>query len=374
MNLAKLRMLSVRLPDLWLKRAMTMKLLPFGVEGARIQNRWFAQCVRGDTAKDALFNQWLAGDTKIGTGDDLHLLAGTLERLILEGNPGEISHATVKKYLATGRPPILLPGLLGTFSEFSAALNLLLERRSDYHELGGEKHIHSVLAHTVRHELIDALDEHTEPAGMVQILHGKTRDWVGSIGAGEKIIRQRSAVKNETIEKGEFVQLVIPPTIQSRLAFGFEVRMDDGLITDPWEDSGSWLGDKLQLAGKATLLFNDPVDDADAPLVDVEGTFCTRIISVDAEQSANFLGICEAVSTDKTAKGIMDGCPDNWPAGYAKTIALVTYVKRAAYRVKRVHNRNAEEVRLAAEFPKHISKFEEEPMMPRLYKGNYVVV
>ena len=366
--------LTVRLPDLWLKRAMAMQMLPTGVKDARIQNRWFAQCVRGDTAKEPLFNQWLAGDTKIGTGNDLHLLAGTLERLILEGNPDEINHATVKEYLAASRPQILLPGLLGTFGEFAAKLNLLLKNRSDYDELGGEKHIHTVLADTVRHELIDTLDEHTEPAGMVQILHGKTRDWVGSIGAGEKIIRQRSAVKTETIDKGEFVQLVIPPTIQSRFAFGFELRIDDGLISESWENSGSWLGDKLQLAGKATLLFDDPVDDAHAPIVDVEGTFCTRIISVDAKQSSNFLGLCDPASKDKTAKGIMDGCPNNWPAGYAKTIALVTYVKRAAYRVKRAHNRNAEEIRRAKEFPAHLAKFEDEPMIPLLYKGSYVVV
>lgn len=367
-------MLSVRLPDLWLKRSMAMKLLPSGVEGSRIQNRWFAQCVRGDTAKDALFNQWLAGDIKIGIGDDLPLLAVTLERLILEDNPGEIDHATVKEYLAAGRLPILLPGLRGTFGEFAEGLNLLLKNRSDYHELGGENYIRTVLADTVRHELIDALDEHTEPAGMVQILHGKTRDWVGSIGAGEKIIRQPSAIKTETIDKGNFVQLVIPPAIQSRFAFGFELRIDDRLISDPWENSGSWLGDKLQLAGKATLLFDDPVDDAHAPIVDVEGTFCTRIISVDAEQSGSFLGICDAASMDKTAKGLVDGCPNNWPAGYAKTIALATYVKRAAYRVKRAHNRNAEEIRRAKEFPAHLAKFEDEPMIPLLYKGSYVVV
>ncbi len=111
--------LTVRLPDLWLKRAMAMRLLPLGTQGSFVQNGWFVRCVKGIDGRDALFSQWLAGDTAIRVADDLQFLAGTLELLLLKGNPSEIDHDTIKNYLAKGQGQILKEGLVGTFGEFA---------------------------------------------------------------------------------------------------------------------------------------------------------------------------------------------------------------------------------------------------------------
>ena len=173
-----------------------------------------------------------------------------------------------------------------------------------------------LLGEVVRSELLGALDEHTEPRGTVQILHGKTRDWVGSIAAGEKIIRQPINEKQEEIAKGDFVQFVVPPTLGSRFVFGFELRLDDDLVSSPWEDVGSWLGTRHQLSGKATLLFDDPVNEKDAPFADVEGAFAARLVSIDAELISDFAGICDGLDGGVKTRGLVDGCPTNWPEGY----------------------------------------------------------
>lgn len=366
--------LTVRLPDLWLKRAMAMKVLPV-VEGAeRVQNAWFIQCVRGADGRDALFSQWLAGDTAIRVADDLHLLAATLELLILNGNPSEITHTSAKEYLTRNQTPILKAGLLGTFGEFAVTLDQLLQGRADYHDLGGADYVQQLLSEVVRSELLGGLDAHTEQGGAIQILHGQARDWVGSIAAGEKIIRQPKNDQQEEIAKGDFVQFVVPPTIGSRFIFGFELRMDDGLVSHPWEDSGSWLGTRLQVSGKATLLFDDPVQDKDAPFADVEGTFAARLVSVDAGLLSDFAGICDHFEPNVKTKGLIDGCPTSWPDGYAKSIALVTYVKRAADRAKRVRNKNELEAKRSAAFILHDVDQVTEPSIPLLYRGNYLVV
>jgi hypothetical protein len=366
--------LTVRLPDLWLKRSMAMKLLPRGTQGSFVQNGWFIRCVKGMDGRDSLLSQWVAGDATIRVSDDLHLLAGTLELLILNGNPAEINHDKVKEYLAKCHAPLLKEGLLGTFGEFATSLDRLLQKRSDYRENGGAGYVQKVLGAVVRNELLGLLDKHTEPGGSVQILHGKTREWVGSIAAGEKIIRQPINGKQVTIEKGEFVQFVVPPTLGSRFVFGFELRLDDDLVSSPWADVGSWLGTRLQLAGKATLLLEDPVNDKDAAFADVEGAFGARLVSVDAQFLSDFSGICDDLDPSVKTKGLVDGCPENWPNGYAKTVALATYVKRATDRAKRARNRNELEAQRAAASALYDAAPVTEPSIPLLYQGSYLVV
>lgn len=365
---------SVRLPDLWLKRAMAMEMLPPGTDTSRVQNAWFVRCVKGVDGRAPLFNQWLAGDAAIRVADDLHLLAATLELLILNGNPSEISTHSAKQYLIENPIPILMAGLLGTFGEFAESLDRLLQRRKDYHEICASAHIQSKLSAVVRRELLGTLDEHTQPAGTIQILHGKDRDWVGSIAAGEKIIRRSAKCKTERIAKGDFVQFVVAPTLGARFVFGFELRLDDNLVSARWEDVGSWLGTRLQLSGKATMLFDDPVSDEDAAFADVEGEFAVRLVSVDTELLTDFSRICDDLDPEAKTRGLIDGCPETWPTGYAKAVALVTYVKRATDRAKRARNKNELEAKRSAASISYDAALVAEPAIPFLYQGNYVVI
>ncbi len=365
--------LTVRLPDLWLKRAMALKLLPVVENAAKVQNAWFVRCIRDADGREALFSQWLSGDTTMRVADDVQLLAATLELLILNGNPADIDHESAKAHLNAGGGH-LKSGLLGTFGEFAGSLDHLLQARADYQELGGAEYVRHSLTEAVRTELLGSLEANTEKAGSIQILHGNSRDWVGSIAAGEKIIRQPKNDKLEKIAKGDFVQFVVPPTIGSRFMFGFELRMDDGLVSHPWEDAGSWLGTRLQVSGKATLLFDDPVQDKDAPFADVEGTFAARLVSVDAGLLSDFAGICDHFEPNVKTKGLVDGCPTSWPDGYAKSIALVTYVKRAADRAKRARNKNELEAKRSATFIGQSAVRVPEPSIPLLHQGSYLVV
>lgn len=363
---------SVRLPDLWLKLAMAMELLPGGKATARLQNGWFIECIRDESDRAPLFNQWLAGDLPIRVADDLHMLAGVLECLILGHRADDMNHKTVKAYVAETGAKTLVPGLLGTFAHFASCLDRLMQTRSDYPALGGAEHVRQVLGALVRSELVSGLDEHGEVSGTVHVLHGKERSWVGSINAGEKIVRQPSG--HPIIPKGDFVQFVLPPAERGQCVFGVELRLDDELVTAPWGDAAAWLAPRLHEQGKAALLFDDPVNDADAAYVDGDGDYGIRIVAVDTgEQDISVNASTKALLPTELTKLTLDA-PEAWPTGYAEAMALVTYVERRARRAKSAQAGNARETARAAKFGGHVADLKPEPTRARLYRGQYRVV
>lgn len=362
---------SVRLPDLWLKLAMGMELLPGGKATARLQNGWFVECIRGESGRAPLFNQWLAGDLPIRVADDLHMLAGVLECLILGYKPEDISHVTAKTYLAKTGARMLMQGMLGTFAEFASCLDRLMQTRADYADLGGSGHVRRILGALVRSELVSSLDAHGDIGGTVHVLHGKARSWVGSINAGEKIVRQPS--RRPVIPKGDFVQFVLPPAERHQCVFGFELRLDDDLALTPWGDAGAWLAPRLQEAGKAALLFDEPVNDADAAFVDGDGDYGIRIVAVETDGNgvSPDTGADHLLPVDLT-KLILD-TPEAWPTGYAEAMALATFVKRRARRAKSAQASNTREAERADNFDGHIANLKAAPSRLRLYRGEYSV-
>lgn len=351
---------------------MALALLPGGADANRVRNDWFANCVRPHTVSSSMWSQWLAGDSPIRLADDLPHLAATLELLLIHGTPGAITYAEVAKHVMEKRTPILASGLIGTFVDFAEAIELLAGTDTHYSFVRNTQDTRRILAGVVRAEILDTLDGATEPASEIAVLHGKSRDWVGSITAGEKIVRQHRLANVNRIANDDFVQFVVPPPDADQWVLGIQLCLDDCLVSKGWDDVGSWFEMRRQPAGKALMMFDEPANDADAARADGAGTFSVRLLGLSAEHMPTepSHGALLPPSLIKLVKGH----PEHWPAGYAEAMALPTFASRANKLKTGVRNRNAREIKWAEKAGDRAPSLNDEPLKPKLYSCLYHVV
>jgi len=309
---------QVRMPDLWLKRALALALLPDGKQPSWLTGKTLMECLRGGGSEQTL-NHLIAGDYLTTVNSDLYYFAATMEYLVLHGASERFGRKDIERFasergeqLALWRDPVL-----GTYSDFANALCRIGSANS-HTQLKRQK----AMAAALRQNLQDALDNATDAAGALRLLWGKTRNWALTADGLERIIRQPM---NDTpeIPVGDFVQIVVPPAATAQWVFGFELRTDDDALSKPWQEVGGWFAPRYQSSGCGIALLQEYVDDVDNPVATEPGEFRICIIGVEAPEGAN---VPPALPNEMRA--LLRNPPEGRPNGYAEAIATVTYANR----------------------------------------------
>ncbi|HEY4942290.1 MAG TPA: hypothetical protein VII56_12755 [Rhizomicrobium sp.] len=340
---------QMRIPDLWLKRALALSILPEGSRIDWITNQALGECISGSTATAFKFNKQIAGDNHIRTADELFYLGATLEYLALNG-PSEdfrrLGRESVSRYIeARARKLELWPdALAGTFSDFANALVSFVRQRADFGDKG-EAYFRKLMAKRLHQELAEALPE--DRALPIKIVPGRGLP-------GEDRIAREPSREQMPFRPKDTIQFLIPPAEKDQQLMGFELRTDDSVVSKPWPEAGNWHGPKHQMAGKAGHLL-----DHDADVASETGTFWVQAVGVDAGALANKDQLPEPM------RKLIKDAPADWPPGYAKTMALVTYVRRAAESAVEAKSK-------AARLGEAIPADADAPL--RLYRGSYAVV
>lgn len=355
---------QVRMPDLWLKRALAFALLDEGQQTFRLKGEVLAECVRGPTGTVFSLNKMIAGDTMVGVATDLYYLAATFEYLLVKGPEAKFDHASIAAFAAERTLTLHPNPILGTFSDFANGLLALMRKQSGWSS-DKEERARSSLTRVLRQALKDALDDQTHPGEALHILWGKQRNWALSPDGLERIVRQ-PANEIPEIPANDFIQIVAPSAPSAQWLFGFELRADDGAVTDPWETVGSWFAPRNQPADTAIALLPEfEQEDRNATAVGL-GRFWIQLIGVEARAGVNTPPGLPPELAKLTAKR-----PVDWPTGYAEAIASVTYVSRL-HDARRTAEGRQERQRLYLE-----PMAGDEAPLPttaRLYRAEYLVL
>lgn len=356
---------QVRMPDLWLKRALAFALLDEGEKTFWLVGDTLIKAVRGSTGTVFSLNKMIAGDTKVGVGTDLYYFAALFEYLLVEGPEAKFDHATIAAF-AAARPTLALypKPILGTFSDFAGGLLVLMSKQPGWSPEKDDR-ARKALARVLRQALKDALDDASHPAEKLHILWGKQRNWALSADGLERIIHQ-PVNEIPPIPEGDFVQIVAPGAPSAQWLFGFELRADDGAVTDPWGAVGSWFALRNQPAETAIALLPEFAEEERNATVAGPGNFWIQVIGVEAPVGINI----PPALPPELAKLIAHS-PVDWPAGYAEAIASVTYVSRQHDWRRKEEGRQE---RRRAYLEPMAGDDGPLPAKARLYRGEYRVV
>lgn len=360
--------------------SMALALAPPGTPSAQLQNSVIARCVRGDRGSASTLNKWMVGEDALSTADDAHYLAATLEYLICNGKVEWLedrkarswNQTTIREFIQTKKERLLQDALVGTVSDFGSALLALIARRADCHKRGGIAHFQNVLAGIVRNELLQTLASYTEPAGKVTVLSGATRDWVLGYHGNERLGKKPGP---REVERGDFIQYVVPPSPANQLVFGYEVQTELNPLRTQWSDLVSWFPPQIQLAGQALTLLDEALHDEDAYIADGSGECRLQIIGVDLEQLPTTGKPAPTGAKSPHDLYRLTNRIPNWPDGYAEVMSMMTYVRRFAGKRTRAINANMLETKRAGRAPDAAApELEAVPPLARLYQGSYSVV
>lgn len=334
---------QMRLPDLWLKRAMTLSVVPDGCDVAWISTGALARCAFGRDAQAPQFSHAIAGDCCLNVADEVYFLAAAFEYLVLRGpDAGFKQHAgrdELSGFIAErgGAPALFREPILGTIGEFARGLVAVLRNRADFDVKGGEAYFFRVMAERVGQEILAALPSRgAQPLVIAP--------------PAERVVKQPSDPR--PFDAREPIQFTIPPHRSRQKLFGFEMRLDDGVVIDPWETVGGWFEPRIQPVGKPCLLL-----EAGSFAADTAGEFLVSIFGVD-EKTGGQGGLpaeLEALITDT---------PPRWPRGYKEVMASVTFMERQ--QKKHVRATNAER--------RHTARKASPATPPRLYQARYSVI
>ena len=334
---------QMRLPDLWLKRAMTLSVVPDGCDVAWISTGALARCTFAEDAQAPQFSHAIAGDCCLNVADEVYFLAAAFEYLVLKGPDAgfkqRAGRAELSGFIAKrgGSPALFREPILGTMAEFAKGLTTILRERADFDAKGGEAYFIRVMAERVAQEILIALP----PRDAQPLVIGSP---------AERIVRQPSDPR--PFEAREPIQFIVPPHRSRQKLFGFEMRLDDRVVVDPWEMVGGWFEPRIQPAGKPCFLL-----DTGSFAADSAGEFLVSIFGVD-ERNGGSGGLPAEL------KSLIADAPPRWPRGYKEAIASVTFMERQ--QKKHVRAENAER--------RHGIGKASSVTPPRLYQARYSVV
>lgn len=350
---------------------MTKALLASGSKASFFSNIILGQCIR-PTGHATMFNHMIAGDTALGVVDDVYHVAALLERMVRSGDATVWSHAEIEVYAKRKDVLALERSVLGTFADFSQTLATLVGERTDAKTADERRPIEGLLTDVICRSLIDDLSAVTDVGANIRVLHGGTRDWFATGAASERLAKRQVPVrKSLDVREGDFIQFVVPPGDRDQVVFGSEIRTDIGVVRDPWDQVGGWLAPRVQKAGRALAILDEPANDGDAFRAEIPGEFAVQVICIPIAGEHEH-GDPAALPPEMTK--LINPVPD-WPEGYAESVALVTYARRLAKQHKESIARHARELARATAI--ELTAVSDAPVFParaRLHTTRYNVV
>jgi len=308
-----------RLPDLWLKLEIMRQAARVSDLG-RISQQVLASCTirRHIAAPESTFSRMLKGGLMI---DNIALrnLAGAMEYAIRQPD-GAFSEAAAKAFTDEQDTLALYPeAILGTIQDFCRAV--LRIARPDVTA--------ALLAKALRQQFALLEAGEGRPAHPLVIDGERDRET-----PAPQLRRERIAFQPDReplfLEPCTSFQIYVPPHDQSQLVLGLELRCDEGLASQPWEEAASWLGARIQSAGRPGRLL-----DHSSVVAPVPGVFSVQAVGFDLPEGFTPNAHASDIDDDLLPAELVQliaQTPTFWPSGYAKAIALLTTAERLARR------------------------------------------